>query len=83
MSLLTASAPWKALEAHHASVRDLHMRTLFAEDAQRFHKFSIRFGDILFDYSKNRITEETLRLLFALARFADVEGWRDRMFHGE
>ncbi len=82
MSHLTESRPWKALQAHHTSIRDLHMRTLFEQDPERFQKFSLRFEDILFDYSKNRITEETLRLLFALARFAEVEGWRDKMFHG-
>src|SRR5512140_1585750 len=83
MSHLTASEPWKALQAHHASVRGLHMRTLFEQDPDRFRKFSLHFEDLLFDYSKNRVTEETMRLLFALARFADVEEWRDRMFRGE
>ncbi len=83
MSQLTDSAPWKALRAHHASLHDLPMRVMFEQDPDRFRKFSLRFEDILYDYSKNRITDETLRLLMDLARFADVEAWRDRMFRGE
>jgi glucose-6-phosphate isomerase len=59
------------------------MRDLFAQDPKRFEKFSLRFNDILLDFSKNRITDETLRLLLDLARFAKVEDWRDRMFRGE
>jgi glucose-6-phosphate isomerase len=83
MSQLTDSAPWKALRAHHASLHDLPMRVMFEQDPDRFQKFSLRFEDILYDYSKNRITIGTLRLLLDLARFADVEAWRDRMFRGE
>ncbi len=83
MSSLTESPAWKALEAHFSGARHLHMRDLFAQDPQRFDRFSARVGDLLVDYSKNRITEETMRLLLALARQADVEGWRDRMFAGE
>jgi glucose-6-phosphate isomerase len=59
------------------------MRVMFEQDPDRFRKFSLRFEDILYDYSKNRITVETLGLLMDLARFADVETWRDRMFRGE
>ena len=59
------------------------MRDLFAADAGRFDKFSLRLGDILFDYSKNRVTEETMSLLFDLARQAGVEARRDAMFSGE
>jgi len=83
MSRLTDSAPWKALRAHCTAIFDLHMRDLFEQDPERFARFSLRMEDMLYDYSKNRITEETMRLLFALARSADVEGWRDRMFRGE
>jgi glucose-6-phosphate isomerase len=83
MAHLTDSAPWKALQAHHTFIRHQHMRTMFAQDPERFERFSLRMEDLLFDYSKNRITEETIRLLLALARHADVEGWRDRMFRGE
>jgi glucose-6-phosphate isomerase len=74
---------WQSLNAHSQAVRLLHMRDLFANDPQRFKKFSIEWNDILFDYSKNRITEETISLLLDLARAAEVEPWRDRMFSGE
>ena len=83
MSALTQSPAWLELNRHHEQVRDLHLRTLFAEDPVRFDKLSLRLGDLLVDYSKQRVTEETLRLLFALARQAGVEAWRDRMFAGE
>ncbi len=59
------------------------MRNLFNEDPGRFERFSLRFNDMLLDYSKNRITEETISLLMDLARQADLEGWREKMFRGE
>lgn len=83
MSRLTASAPWQALLAHHARMAECHMRDLFAADPQRFDKFSVAMEGMLVDYSKHRITEETLALLRDLVREADVEGWRERMFRGE
>ncbi|MDH5711592.1 MAG: glucose-6-phosphate isomerase [Gammaproteobacteria bacterium] len=82
MSKLTHSIAWQALKSHFAEVRSLHMRDLFAEDAHRFEKFSTRMDDILLDFSKNRITDETFRLLCDLARESNVEGWRDQMFAG-
>ncbi|GAB6039455.1 glucose-6-phosphate isomerase [Endothiovibrio diazotrophicus] len=83
MSDLTKSPAWMALEHHFAEVSDLHMRELFAADPERFTKFSVAFGEILLDYSKNRITDGTMPLLFELARQADLEGWRGKMFSGE
>jgi glucose-6-phosphate isomerase len=80
MASLKDSPAWKALEAHHEAVADIHMRDLFAGDADRFGRFSLSMGDLLLDYSKNRVTGETMNLLAALARQADVEGWRARMF---
>ncbi|MDB5174463.1 MAG: Glucose-6-phosphate isomerase, partial [Phycisphaerales bacterium] len=59
------------------------MRDLFRQDAGRFEKFSARFEDILLDFSKNRIVDETFRLLLGLAEQADVRGWGRRMFSGE
>ena len=59
------------------------MRDMFAHDEQRFAKLSLKHDDLLLDYSKHRITEETLALLFQLARDSDIEDWRDRMFSGE
>jgi glucose-6-phosphate isomerase len=83
MSSLTQSPQWKALESHYQAAQKLQMRDLFAQDPKRFDKFSLRFNDILLDFSKNRITDETLRLLLDLARFAKVEEFRDKMFAGE
>ncbi len=83
MPPVTELPSWKKLQHHYGKMADLHMRDLFAGDPQRFERFSIRFEDILLDYSKNRITEETIALLLELAREADVAGWRDRMFRGE
>ncbi len=83
MSKLTKSKAWKALEQHHKQLSKRHMREMFAKDPQRFDKFSLEACGIFLDYSKNRITEKTMRLLFSLARQAKVEAWRDRMFAGE
>jgi glucose-6-phosphate isomerase len=83
MSKLTASPAWQALAAHHKDIAPLHMRELFARDPQRFDKFSLSLDGMLLDYSKNRITEVTMRLLLALARQADVRGWTEKMFNGE
>ncbi len=76
-------AAWKALKAHKHEIENLHMRDLFAEDPQRFERFSLQFQDLLFDYSKNRITAETMKLLLDLAGYADVGGWTARMFNGD
>jgi len=83
MSALTQSEAWKALEAHHKSVASEHMRRMFEQDPQRFERFSLRFEDILLDYSKNRITEETMRMLLDLARQANLKDWIEKMFNGE
>ena len=82
MSALTGSPAWQALAAHKSRMAQAHLRDLFAADPDRFARFSLRFEDLLLDYSKHRIEVETMRLLFDLARQADVEGWRDRMFQG-
>ena len=82
MSRLTMSKAWKALEAHKEVIAAQHMRALFAADPQRFDTFSLRFGNMLLDYSKNRITGDTMRLLRDLAMQADLPGWIERMFTG-
>ena len=82
MSRLTESQPWLELTAHQREIAPLHMRALFKQDAQRFDKFSLRFNDILLDYSKNLITDQTLALLLQLARECEVPNWRDKMFSG-
>ncbi|MFN2546735.1 MAG: glucose-6-phosphate isomerase [Myxococcales bacterium] len=81
--MLKDSPAWKALEAHRDEMRGVHMRDLFARDPGRFEKLTLRLGDMLVDYSKHRITEETVTLLLALARQQQVERWRDRMFAGD
>jgi glucose-6-phosphate isomerase len=83
MSTLTSSAAWKALETHQREMANVHMRDLFAQEPQRFDKFSLQFQDLLLDYSKNRITEKTMQLLRDLARQADLKGWTEKMFNGE
>jgi glucose-6-phosphate isomerase len=79
----TTTPTWQALNSHYQAIFPLQMRDLFAEDAKRFDKFSLKINDFLLDYSKQRITEETLNLLFKLARECDIETWRERMFNGE
>ncbi|MFA6970466.1 MAG: glucose-6-phosphate isomerase [Gallionella sp.] len=83
MSKLTQSTAWQALSAHYAAIEPLHMRQLFQDDPARFDKFSVKFGDLLFDYSKNRITEETRELLVALAEQAGVPAFIERQFGGD
>jgi glucose-6-phosphate isomerase len=83
MSELTQSPAWKALLEHHQTVRDLHLRTLFEQDPGRAARLSLRFGDWLVDYSKNRVTDETMKLLFALARQARLGERIEAMFKGE
>lgn len=83
MAALTTLPVWQKLCQHEKSIVSTHMRDLFAADKNRFEKYSLKFDDILFDFSKHRITDETLPLLMQLAREANIEGWRDRMFAGE
>jgi len=83
MTSLTDLPAWQALEQHQREMAGVHMRDLFAQDPQRFDRFSLKMGEILFDYSKNRITEKTVALLLDLARQADVAGKIDAMFRGE
>ena len=76
-------AAWRALTAHVAGVRGVSLRALFAEDVKRFARFSGALDDLLVDWSKQRVTEETMDLLVDLARACDVEGRREAMFRGE
>jgi glucose-6-phosphate isomerase len=82
MSERTNSTQWQALIRHHGEMVGIQMRDLFARDALRFQRFSLRFDDILFDYSKNRITEQTMDLLFDLARSAHLSHVIEAMFNG-
>jgi glucose-6-phosphate isomerase len=83
MSRLEESPAWQALIQHQREVGNIHMRDLFERDPQRFARFSLRLGDIVFDYSKNLITERTLALLVDLAHQADLAQWIEAMFNGE
>ena len=80
---LTDLPEWKALQRHYESVRDLHLRSLFASDTGRAERFAVEAAGLFLDYSKNRITDETVRLLVGLARTRAVEARRDAMFSGE
>ena len=82
MSSLSESQAWKALAKHARSER-LDLGSLFEVDPGRAARLSIGFDELFLDYSKQRVSDETLHLLFELARQADVSGWRDRMLAGE
>jgi glucose-6-phosphate isomerase len=79
----TGTAAWKALQQHFEDMKTVHLRELFKNDAGRFSKFSLRTGDILFDYSKNLINEKTLALLLQLADECQVKAAIEAMFTGE
>lgn len=80
----TQTQAWKALTAHFESAQDMDLKELFTQDAARFDKYSVRFGsDILVDYSKNLINEETLKHLFALANETELKSAIEAMFSGE
>jgi glucose-6-phosphate isomerase len=83
MAQLTKSPAWQALQAHHKTLARIHMRDLFAQEANRFERMSLRLDDLLLDYSKNRATTRTLSLLLDLAQAAELPGWIERMFRGE
>ncbi len=83
MSALTQSMTWQALQSHYQKMRQIHMRELFEADPHRFATFSLTFNDLLLDYSKNIVTDETMALLFDLARYARLREWTARMFSGE
>ncbi len=83
MSSLTNSVIWHELQNHFSEVADLQMRDMFDDDPHRFDKLSLRFNDILFDFSKNRITDKTLLLLFELARQRKLGAKINAMFNGE
>ena len=83
MPMVTTLSAWKALQDHYHEVAHLHMRDLFTSDPGRFERFSLRLDDILFDFSKNRITRKTMDLLIELARQASLAEVIEAMFSGE
>jgi glucose-6-phosphate isomerase len=80
---LTDRPGWKALQAHYQSIRNVHLRKLFADDPQRGERLTTEAIGIVFDYSKNRITDETLKLLLQLAEESGLRSRIDAMFRGE
>ena len=83
MSQRTDMPEWNALADHQTQMAAVEMRDLFEDDPHRFDQFHLSFEDLFLDYSKNRITSETVEKLFALARACGVEQRRDAMFAGE
>lgn len=80
---LTARPAWKALETHYQDIRDLHLRKLFANDPGRGATMTLDAAGLRLDYSKNRVTDETLKLLFQLARESGLKDKIDAMFRGD
>src|SRR5579871_415343 len=80
---LTQRPAWRALEQHYHQVRDVHLRTLFADDPARGERFTAEAVGFYLDYSKNRITAETLQLLLKLAEDCGLRERIDAMFRGE
>jgi len=80
---LTQRVAWKALEVHFTKIRELHLRKLFAEDPKRGERFTLEAVGIYFDYSKNRITDETVKLLLQLAEESGLRSRLDAMFRGD
>ena len=78
-----STAAWKKLETHYEEMKEVHMRHLFADDAGRFNKFSLCLSELVFDYSKNIITEKTIALLIELAEECGLAGAIESMFNGE
>lgn len=83
MDAIARTEAWQALRSHQKSIESQHMRDWFDADPLRFEKYSIGFNDILLDYSKNRITAETMALLLELAHLAEVPRWTASMFNGD
>ncbi len=80
---LSSCTAWKNLQSHHQKVRDLHLRKLFADDPTRGERMTIEALGVYLDYSKNRITDETLRLLVSLAEETGLPARIEAMFRGD
>src|ERR1700756_942310 len=79
---ITATSAWNALQRHHEQIATKHLREFFADDPARGSELTVSVGDLYIDYSKHRVTRETLSLLVDLARAANLESRRDEMFAG-
>ena len=87
-SELTAKIPvetaaWKSLKSHFEKIRGTHLRTLFAEDPRRGERLALEAVGLYVDYSKNRVTDQTLSLLLNLAKECNLRDWIDAMFRGD
>lgn len=83
MTRLTQLPAWQALQDHHLLMSQQSLRDLFEADPQRFEHFSLKFNDILLDYSKNQVSAETMQLLYELADSQNLRQWIERMFNGD
>src|SRR5258708_10609535 len=81
--LLAKRTAWKALESHYRKVRNLHLRDLFAQDPTRGERMAVEAAGIYLDYSKNRVTDQTITLLLQLAEESGLQARIDAMFRGE
>ncbi len=80
---VTDKKSWKQLRKHAVKTGNLHLSELFIEDPDRFNRFSIDRDQLLLDFSKQRISKETIGLLCSLARECDLAGWIEKLFSGE
>jgi glucose-6-phosphate isomerase len=83
MTPLTQLPAWKALQAHNQTLRESHLRDLFAQDPQRGTRLTVDEVGLYFDYSKQRVTAETMKLLFELANECDLRAKIEAMFRGD
>ena len=79
----TETQAWKQLTSHYKELKNTHLKSLFSNDNDRKDKFTTRFNDFEFDYSKNRITEETIKLLIELANEVDLKSAIEAYYTGE
>src|SRR5262245_10654700 len=83
VSALRALPAWTALKEHHQQIKELQLKQLFADDGKRAERFGAEAAGIYLDYSKNRITDETMRLLLQLAEQSGLRQRIDAMFRGD
>src|SRR5579872_1517741 len=80
---LTKRPTWKVLETHYRQIKEVHLRKLFADDPKRGERLVVEAVGLYFDYSKNRITDDTLKLLLQLAQESNLRSRIDAMFRGD
>jgi glucose-6-phosphate isomerase len=80
---MQSTPAWSSLTTHQKELATTQLRDLFKRDPERFNKFHLEWNGFLFDFSKNLVTDETMKQLFELVRVADVASWTKKMFSGE